>query len=441
MNSSSEVTLRPYQRELIERVRAEYVGGARSVVQQAPTGAGKTAMAAATLHGTVARVRRALFLAHLDTLIVDTHARLNAAGVPAGFVQAGRAADPTAPVQVASLQTLHARDERPPADLVVLDEAHRAMGPTVRAILGAYPRARLLGLTATPQRADGQPLGDVFERLVCGPSVRSLTRGGYLVGCDVIAPPVYMDDGLVLDPVDAYQRFTPGQRAIVFASNVAHAEDVTKRFLERGIVAETVVGDTPTAVRRTVRERMTDGELRVLVGVGVFIEGFDLPSVETIILARAFGVTGSFLQAIGRGLRPSPATGKTRCTVLDLRGSVNLHGLPDEDRVWSLDGTAVRRTETMTALRRCIECWAIFRPSERCPRCGVASVAAPHLPRNLNRAAVMARVSDLTQDQRDQRYLASLMRVATARMRMPEHRARAWATAQFEKRFGRKVAA
>lgn len=431
--------LRPYQEQAVADIRAS-LHGARSAVLQMPTGAGKTATVSEVLRRVVERKHRAVFLTHLTELVEDTHERLRIAGVHAGFIQAGRPTDPTAPVQVCSLQTLHSRGERPPADFIVLDECHRAMGPTVRSILEAYPNAWLLGLTATPQRADGQPLGDVFDRLVIGPSVRDLTRDGYLVPCDLLAPAEYQEDGLALDPVDAYERFAPGKRAIVFASNVAHAEDVTKRFADRGIPAELVVGDTPASVRRSVRQRMTDGDLRVLVGVGVFIEGFDLPAAEVIILARAFGVTGSFLQAIGRGLRPSPSTGKARCTVIDLRGAVNLHGLPDEDRVWSLDGEAVRRTETMAALRRCPECWAIARPSVSCPRCGASSKNTPKLPRNLNRAEVMQRVSDLSQTQRDERYLASLERMATSRMRMPEWRAREWASAQFAKRFGRSAA-
>lgn len=136
-------------------------------------------------------------------------------------------------------------------------------------------------------------------------------------------------------------------------------------------------------------------------GVGVFIEGFDCPPIETVILARAFGVAGSYLQAIGRGLRPSPATGKTRCTVLDLRGAVNLHGLPDEERRWSLDGKAVVRTEPLKALRRCAEGLAIFRPTPTCPRCGAKAVAAPKVPRTLNRAEKLESFSAVSQPERD----------------------------------------
>lgn len=431
--------LRPYQVELVERVRHEFANGARSVVMQAGTGSGKTTMAADVLRRSVAIGRRAVFLAHLDTLVEDTGERLAAAGVHAGFVQSGRAADPLAPVQVCSIGTLNSRpDERPPADLVIVDECHRAMAARVRQILGCYPNARILGLTATPQRGDGQPLGDVFDRLVCGPSVRELQRLGFLVPVDVIAPPDAVEHGLVCDPVEAYERWTPGKRAIVFASNVAHAEELAGRFNERGHTAGLFVGETGRAERRDLRAKLTTGDLRVLVSVNAIVEGFDVPAVEVAILARSFTVCGSFLQAIGRTLRPSSETGKTRATVLDLRGAVNLHGLPDEDRTWSLDGTAVCRTETIPALRKCAECWALFRPATRCPRCGATMEAAPKLPRNLNRAEVMQRVSALPQDERDRRYLESLERVALGRLRLPVGRASTWARAQFYKRFGRE---
>lgn len=428
--------LRPYQLELVDKVRGHFAAGAASVLLQSGTGSGKTHTAAEILQRVIACGYRANFLAHLDTLIEDTHKRLVAAGVPAGFIQAGRPSDPAAPVQVCSLQTMHSRGERPPAQFLVLDECHRAQGATVRQILADYPNAALLGLTATPQRGDGKPLGDVFEQMVEGPSVRWLTAQGFLVPCDVLAPSTYQERGLAADPVDTYLDRTPGTRAIVFATNIPHARALTDRFIQMGVPAATVLGDTPRAERETVRARIEAGELLALVGVGVFIEGFDCPPVETIVLARAFGVTGPYLQSIGRGLRPSPATGKKRCTVVDLRGAVNLHGLPDEDRRWSLAGNAVVRTEPLKALQRCAECLAIFRPSSVCPRCGELAVSSAKVPRTLKRAEKLESLAHLTQAQRDARYMNQMIVVA-ARCRVPSWRAKDWAIAKFVKRFGR----
>lgn len=137
-------------------------------------------------------------------------------------------------------------------------------------------------------------------------------------------------------------------------------------------------------------------------------------------------------------MRPSPATGKARCTVIDLRGSVHLHGLPDEDRVWSLAGAACTRSEPQLALRRCPECLAIFRAgSTTCPRCGRASANAPAIPRVLTRAEKLENLAALPQHERDHRYLAALVRVARQRIRLSDHGAARWAHRQFERRFGR----
>jgi DNA repair protein RadD len=429
--------LRDYQIVMLERVYTA-LGAHRSVVMQVPCGSGKTRMAAEMLGREVFRGKSAIFLAHLDTLVDDTHERLVAAGVPAGIVQAGKPSCAEAPVQVCSLQTLHARGARPKADLLIVDECHRAASSTVRGILSAYPNARIIGLTATPERGDGQALGDVFEVLVEGPSVRWLTERGFLVPSDVIGVDGHDGGGLAMDPVDAYQRFTSGQRAMIFTSSVEHAKDVTTRFARAGVEAECVVGETSSAVRTGVRERVSAGTLRALVGVSVFLEGFDLPAVDAVILARSFTVVGAYLQAIGRGLRPSPSTNKTKCTVVDLVGAWALHGLPDEDRAWSLEGRASRRTETIPALARCPECLAIFRPSSRCPRCEAPARRAARLPRVLNRAERMQHLSTLPQYERDARYLAQLERVARERIRLPATAAQRWARRAFLKRFSRE---
>ncbi len=434
----TEFELRPYQQELVDRVCEYFNAGGKSAVMQLGTGGGKTATASAILGRATDRGIASLFLAHLDTLITDTADRLRASGIRCGYVQAGRPTDPDALVQVASMATLHSRGIRPPAGLVIVDECHRAMSASVRGILNHYPSAWLLGLTATPQRGDGKALGNVFEQLFCGPSNAWLTEHGYLVPCDVLAPAQFSDHALVDDPVAAYVKHVAGTRAIVFAASVEHAESLTTAFNAAGYPAACVVGETPREEREAVRQAVIDGAVKVLVGVGVFIEGFDLPAIETVILARSFTVTGSFLQAIGRGLRPSPATGKTRCTVIDLRGSVHLHGLADEDRRWSITGKAVVRVDTRTPLRRCTECLAIFRPANACPRCGHEAASAPRVERVLNRAEKLDQFSDLSQAERDRRYVARLLWVARSRMRKSGPAAWAWAVTQFEKRWGRK---
>lgn len=430
------MNLRPYQLELVDRVREQY-RDACSVLMQLGTGGGKTTTAAALIQLSVAKGRRVIFAAHLDALIDDTSDRLTSAGIPHGIVQADRPTNATAPVQVCSLATLHRRGERPAADLLILDECHRAAAPSVRGVLEAYPKARLLGLTATPERGDGAPLGDVFERLVCGPSVRELTAAGHLVPAVVLSPPAPTEGALALDPVEAYERHAPGSRALVFCTTVAEAEDVASRM---PVPTQTVLGETPREIRRAVRERVTSGELRVLVGCSAFLEGFDLPAIETVILARALGTCSSFLQAVGRGLRPSPETDKRRCLVLDLTGAAILHGLPADDRVWSLESAPRRTAEALAPLARCLKCFAVFHAAKACPRCGVPTKGA-RLPRRATRIerAELSRLDTRPQHERDEAAVRAIARRLHASGRFPAHRVDAIARGIFERGKRRKA--
>lgn len=398
--------LRPFQSKLVADIRQAFANGARRVLAVAPTGSGKTTVAAEILRMAVAKGNRALFLAGLDAIVEDTHARLVAAELRAGFVQAGRPVDPEAPIQVCSLDTLHTRGFYPPADFIFLDEAHGACAATVRTTLEQYPHARLLGGTATPQRGDGQPLGDIFEAMVVGPSVAELTALGFLVPAVVYAPPAPTEGTLAREPAEALDTFAPGRPAMIFCRDAEHAREVAGRIGERAVV---ILGDTSRASRREARERLAAGEPLVLVGCGVFVEGWDSPQVEAVVLARTFGVCGSYLQACGRALRPAP--GKREATIVDLVGASIFHGTPADQRIWSLDGTAVQRTgEALRPLARCTRCFAIFTsgPSS-CPRCGTSTRGA-RLPRRATRVerAELARLDERPQWERDDRALRAI---------------------------------
>ncbi|HSY24214.1 MAG TPA: DEAD/DEAH box helicase [Polyangiaceae bacterium] len=424
------IELRDYQADLVARVGEAYRAGARSVVMQAGTGSGKTTTASALIARAIARRRNVIFAAHLDSLIDDTSDRLSVAGIEHGIVQADRPTNPTAPVQVCSLATLHRRGERPPADFVIVDECHRAMAASVREVLSAYPLAWILGLTATPERGDGAPLGDVFERMVCGPSVAELTARGHLVPAVVLAPPAPFDGGLACDPVDAYELHVPGQPAMVFCRDADHARDVAARMGER---AALILGDTPRDARRRSRERLAAGEPLVLVGCGVFVEGWDSPEVRAVIMGRAFGNVGGFLQGCGRALRP--ARGKTHATIIDLSGAALLHGLPQDDRVWSLDGPPRRTGAGLKPLARCRECLAVFHAGPpACPRCG-ASTKSTGLPRRATRVErqELARLDTRPQAERDAIALRGIEKRLRSSGRFPEWRIATIARSIFER--------
>lgn len=383
--------LRPYQERSIAAVRAAYCAGARRVVLVAPTGAGKTAMGVGVVSGALAKGRRVLWLAHRRELVGQASARLDLVGATAhGVLLAGHPRQaPAAPIQVASVQTLTARGSSalPPADIIILDEAHHAVAATWRDLAAAYPRAELvLGLTATPERGDRTPLGDVFQALVAEIRMSELLEGGFLVPCDVVAPAKAQDD-LAEDPLDALAKHAPGRPAILFGASVAHAQELAEQARRRGLRAECVDGATATDKREAALAAFSAGRLDVITNVFVLTEGFDAPRAEVCVLARGCSATGTYLQMVGRVLRPSPNTGKRRAMLIDLRGLVHVHGMPDDERAYSLTGRAIRvGAEDLPPLRQCRACGATFRWRPACPRCGATQPPRP-APR-VKRAAI-----------------------------------------------------
>jgi superfamily II DNA or RNA helicase len=187
------IELRPYQIDVVDKVE-QALGTAARPLLVAPTGSGKTVIAAEIIRRAAAKYRTALFLAHRREIITQTSAKLTANGVRHGIIMAGMKPRPMELVQVASIDTLHVRGVRskamelPPADLLIFDEAHRARGRTREQLIALYPNAALLGMTATPCRGDGRGLGNIFDTMIECPQVADLIVGGFLVKSRVYAP-------------------------------------------------------------------------------------------------------------------------------------------------------------------------------------------------------------------------------------------------------------
>lgn len=325
--------LRDYQNRAIEQVRAAFKE-TRRVLLVMPTGAGKTATASQILAWAVTRNRRCLFIVHRREIVQDTHRRLLAGGVPCGLVMAGSPIT-DAPVQVCSVQTLAARGLHPPADFLVWDEAHHVAAATYMAIREKYVNAWHLGLTATPERADGRPLGDAFDQLVAPITVRELVEAGHLAPIDVIAPDVRLSKALAKTPADAIQDHAPGRPAVIFAQTIAESMRVRDDLLVLGRSAWHVDGDTAYDERAAGIAAFESGLTDALCNVAVLTEGWDSARAEVCVLARGCGSLPVYLQAIGRVRRNTGRPDK-RCLLLDLPGASIEWGMPDDDRHWSL---------------------------------------------------------------------------------------------------------
>ena len=400
------MNLRPYQSEVIAAARREIASGRRRPLIVAPTGAGKTIIAAKIADGAVAKGRRVLFLAHRRELIAQAADKLWTSGrIESAILMAGYPSRPQCPVQVASVQTLWARAHRseaisrPEADVVIVDEAHRARSRTYQEILDSYPHAVILGLTATPCRSDGRGLGNVFDALVQCPPVADLTAQGYLVPTVVYAPSepdlagVRIARGdyverelaarsdtpvLVGDIVEHWLRLAEGRKTVVFGASVAHSVHIRDAFRAAGIAAEHIDGRTPADERDAILRAQSRGDVTVVCNCMVLAEGWDQPDVSCCVIARATKNMGLYRQMAGRVLRPWP--GKTDALILDHAGVTREHGFVDEPVEWTLDvdSRAVsavadrRQREPSERLRACPQCTAIRTAGEACRVCGWA---------------------------------------------------------------------
>jgi superfamily II DNA or RNA helicase len=358
-------TLRPYQQDLKERVYRAF-GAHRRVMMQLPTGGGKTQIFADIIRDAHAAERRVMLLVHRKELIDQAARKIFSMHVPYGIIAAGYTPSPSQWVQIASVQTAIRRKLLLHFDLIIIDEAHHALANSYREILKQYPDAKILGVTATPCRTNGDGFDKDFESLVCGPSVKDLIDQGFLVAPKLFASPLRMDlstvkmtggdyndralaelldkQHLVGGIVDEWSKRAGGKRTVVFAINVEHSRHIVEAYRSAGITAEHVDGETPADQRDRILRAFGEGRIQVLSNVGIVTEGFDVPAIECVQLCRPTKSLALYLQMVGRGLRP--ASGKERAIVLDHANCVFEHGFPEQDREWTLQGIKKRKRPT-----------------------------------------------------------------------------------------------
>lgn len=392
-------SLRPYQQAAIENARREFRSGARSVVIVAPTGAGKSVIFGSIAAQHVAGGGRVLVVAHRRELVKQAAGHLRRHGLIPRTIVGGSALGPVeSRATVAAIQSLTAkawRDRMPPASLVIWDECHHIKAPSFMSVQQAYASAHHVGLTATPARADRSPLGDVFDRMVVVATVRELTDGGFLVPCEVWAPP-QSKTKLAADAAEAYLDHGEGKRAIVFCANVTHAKETAAALRAASVAAEYVDGTMATRDRDAALARFASGETQVITNCSLISEGFDVPACKCVVIARGCDSVAMYLQAVGRALRPESSGDSA--LVIDLRGAVHKHGMPDADRAYSLSGEAISTVPGVEPVKQCKKCGAVFKPAVICPRCG-ASAPLPVSPEV--RREALQRISEAhTEDQR-----------------------------------------
>lgn len=448
--------LRDYQVHALDELRACVARKIRSVLLVAPTGSGKTTIAAEMIRGALGRGGAVLFLAHRKELIDQCSARLDTVGVEHGVIMAGhRRVAPGCPVQVASIPTLTRRlDRMPRATLVIVDEAHHARAGTYASVLSHYPTAPVIGLTATPWRLDNRGLGELFQDLVVASTPRELITAGHLVpftGFAYDCPQLdkvkkvgadYNQHGLELvmgraqlagNIVEQWLQHCAGQRTVVFAVTVAHSKDLVQRFQAAGVRAEHLDGTTPTHEREGILSRLKSGATHVVSNVNVLTEGWDLPELEVCVLARPTLSVGLYMQMVGRGMRP--AAGKGVLRIHDHAGCILRHGLPDQDRDYTLSRDPKKKSDRLVLppVRTCGQCFAIYPAASRaCPSCGYENESAAREIKEVAEADAIpieemaARITDERSE-----YLEKQLALAAKYGRKP-----GWAAFRYKERFG-----
>lgn len=410
--------LRDYQETLIQQTEAHWHAGRRRVKLQLATGAGKTVLFSAVAREFTNKGERVMVLAHREELLFQAQEKLaGVTGQPVGIIKAGCPSDPSKLIQVASIQTLARRQHLPDAALVICDESHHSAARSYIKIFDHYQSAYILGVTATPARIDGQGFKFLYDALLLGPSVTELIQAGHLcrfklfasqnaiktsgvrtTGGDFNARDLSeaVNTSLVMgDLIETWQKHALGKKTVVFAVNVAHSLAIATAYIEAGIPAEHLDGETPPTERANILERFRTGETLVLTNCGIISEGFDVPTIEAVQCVRPTKSLILWLQMLGRSLRPSP--GKDHAILVDHTQNWIFHGLPDEEREWSLEPVSLKSLQWAL---QCPACQHIFRPLPHeqksliasCPNCtakiqfemGVGGLDAPRLLESLD---------------------------------------------------------
>lgn len=356
----NDIQLFDYQEDMVKRVQ-EAFRHHDSVMVQMPTGTGKTYLLAALV---------GLFLK--EEVWVVAHRRELVSQIKDTLEKFFSSLKSTS-IKVISIQWLsrHYGEMEEKPGLIVIDEAHHALAETYAEVMNAYPKAKKLGLTATPYRLNGKGFTDLFDTLLCSWSMERFIAEERLSLYDYYsikpdsAAQLQIDslqkrgaDGdyqqkelnEVMDVKPSLKRlcltikeYVPGKKGIVYAISIQHAEHIAEFYRENGIKAVAISSKTPLAERQELIERFkassllfslnsTSDEIEVLVSVDLFSEGFDCPDVEFIQLARPTLSLAKYMQMVGRGLRV--AEEKDYCVILDNVGLYKRFGLPSVDRDW-----------------------------------------------------------------------------------------------------------
>ena len=353
-----EIKLFDYQEDMKERIE-KALRLHRSVMAQMPTGTGKTYLLTAVIDSFVSNnpKEKVWIVAHRRELVsqIDETVR------KFHSYSSSNTSSLLSSVKAMSIQWLmrHYDEIEEEPGMIVIDEAHHALAKTYKEMWERFPKAKFLGLTATPCRLNGKGFTDLFDVLVQSWAVPEFISKGRLATYDFVS---IKSDGVTQRLINSLQKrgadgdyqnkemdmllnkkpsierlyrsleeFGKDRKGIVYAINISHAQKITKLYQEHGVKAIAIDSKTPAMERQQDIEAFKKGDIQVLVNVDIFSEGFDCPDMEFVQLARPTLSLAKYLQMVGRGLRV--AKGKKNCVIIDNVGLYRVFGLPSQ--VWN----------------------------------------------------------------------------------------------------------
>ena len=356
-----KIKLYDYQEDMKERIEGE-LRLHRSVMAQMPTGTGKTYLLTAVIDSFVSNnpMEKVWIVAHRRELVsqIDETVR------KFHSYFASNTSSLLSSVKAMSIQWLmrHYDEIEEEPGMIVIDEAHHALAKTYKEMWERFPKAKFLGLTATPCRLNGKGFTDLFDILVQSWSVPEFISKGRLATYDFVS---IKSDGVTQQLIDSLQKrgadgdyqnkemdmllnkkpsierlyqsleeFGKDRKGIVYAINISHAQKITKLYQEHGVKAIAIDSKTPAVERQQDIEAFKKGDIQVLVNVDIFSEGFDCPDVEFVQLARPTLSLAKYLQMVGRGLRV--VKGKKNSVIIDNVGLYRVFGLPSQAWNWNV---------------------------------------------------------------------------------------------------------
>lgn len=349
---------------------------------------GKTVIASSIMQDSIKKGKIIWFIVHRSELLAQANDTLDRYEISKENIRV---------YMVQSLvYKLNKITEKP--DMIIFDECQHSSSTTYKKIIDKFPNSFILGLSATPTRLTGKPLGDVYETIVSGITTKQLIKMKYLADYDYYAPSLNIDldevkinkgdyekkeiddkmnkPAIYGDILKNYKKIADGKKTIIYCNSIKYSKKIEKLFAENGYKIKHFDGKTSEKERNQIVEDFRNNKIQMLTNVDLIGEGFDVPDCECVLLLRPTQSLNIFIQSSTRCLRPN---GDKKAIIIDYVNNFERHGLPDEEREWTLNGKIKKRNsfdnEGNLVIKNCQKCYKTFKGNLKfCPYCGFENI-------------------------------------------------------------------